>query len=100
MIEHFFALWGTNSPNIAQIWAALDFVWVSLEVNDWSPTNEKLTKFYSHPYWLLNELFIETDPESMCHRTKFMNWPASKRPSRVVDIGGAYGTLGRMISSN
>lgn len=98
-IEAFITLFGTQSPSLEQIWAAMDFVWDQCGVDNRDPDPRNLAEFYSHPIWLLNGLFVEQHAESLKNRQVFTDWVASLAPSRVADFGGGYGTLGRMIAA-
>ena len=96
-IEAFLTLFGTDRPSLEQIWAAMDFVWDALGCDNRKPTDEMFARFYGHPVWLLNGLFIEQHPLSLQHRRAFAEWVAARQPARVADFGGGYGTLARMI---
>ncbi len=97
-VEAFLTLFGTDSPSLDQIWAALDFVWDSIGLDQRRPDAASMDLFYAHPVWLLNGLFIEQHEESLLYRSAFTDWVASRRPGRVADFGGGFGTLGRMIA--
>jgi len=64
-IDAFLTLFGTKSPSLQQIWAAMDFVWDQIGVDNRNPDLEKLSEVYSHPVWLLNGLFIEQDEQCL-----------------------------------
>lgn len=98
-IAAFLELFGTREPSLEQIWAAMDFIWFVLGCDNRSPDPQKLARFYAHPVWLLNGLFIEQHDISMKHREEFSNWVARQKPSRVADFGGGFGTLARMIAA-
>jgi SAM-dependent methyltransferase len=87
---------GNRLPRIDQLWALMDEVWRELGC-DPRRLDERVTRFYAHPVWLLNGLFVESDPQSLAHRTAFVAWVATKRPRRVADYGGGFGTLARML---
>lgn len=95
----FAALFGTPRPSLRQVWAAMDFVWDAIGADNRNPSPEHLSRFYSHPVWLLNGLFIEQHAESLNNRRGFTDWIASVRPRRVADFGGGYGTLARMVGA-
>jgi 2-polyprenyl-3-methyl-5-hydroxy-6-metoxy-1,4-benzoquinol methylase len=98
ILTAFFHLLGTNDPSLDQIWRCMDFVWDTLGCNNKSIENTKLTKFYSHPIWLLNGLFIEQHEESLLNRDTFTAWVVSQSPKRIADFGGGFGTLARKIA--
>lgn len=97
-IDAFLTLFNTSQPSIVQIWAAMDFVWHQLEIDNRNPDPIKLSEFYSHPVWLLNGLFIEQHSDSLRHRRDFAEWVATVGAARVADFGGGFGTLGRLIA--
>jgi hypothetical protein len=98
VIEAYITLFDSNRPSLEQIWAAMDFAWDAMGIDNNDPDPEKLSKFYSHPVWLLNGLFIEQHRESLAHRSVFAEWISGTEPSRVVDFGGGFGTLARIVA--
>ncbi len=83
---------------LEQMWYLMDLVW-----DDYGCDNKKLDwreigKFYSHPVWLLNGLFIEQHEVSMGHRHAISNWVVKNNFKNVVDYGGGFGTLARLIA--
>lgn len=98
-IDAFLTLFGTASPSLQQIWAAMDFAWDSIGIDNRNPDADKLSEFYSHPVWLLNGLFIEQHEQSLKNRDAFATWVESVAPGRVADFGGGYGTLARAIAA-
>lgn len=86
------------SSDLNQMWYLMDLIW-----DDFGCDNKKLNwdhidKFYKHPVWLLNGLFIEEDPVSTGHRRAITDWVTAKGCNNVVDYGGGFGTLARMIA--
>lgn len=83
-------------PNMIELWELMDEQWVE---HGCDPLNldERVSRFYDHPVWLLNGLFIEQDELSLAHRGTFVDWIAELNPERVADIGGGTGCLARMI---
>jgi SAM-dependent methyltransferase len=63
------------------------------------PSADELHKYYSHPVWLLNGLFIEQDRDSIANREAFSGFVARLAPTRVADVGGGFGTLARMVGA-
>lgn len=96
-LQRMLALLGTDSPTLEQIWECMDFMWDSMGCNSRCLDDVKLSKFYRHPVWLLNGLFIEQHELSIQHRRVFTNWIAAQNPHRVADYGGGFGTLARFI---
>jgi hypothetical protein len=85
-----------RSPALEEIWALMDEAWEECGC-DQKVMDERVTRFYRHPVWLLNGLFIEQDEESLARRKTFTEWVAGLAPRRIVDVGGGFGTLARMI---
>lgn len=83
-------------PDLSGMWRLMDDAW-HFHKCDQTVMDERVSKFYDHPVWLLNGLFIEQHAESLKHREEFTNYVSSKNPKRVADFGGGYGTLARMI---
>lgn len=88
----------TDDPSLEQIWSCMDSVWDVLGCDNMNLDTETLNTYYRHPVWLLNGLFIEQHLLSLEHRDKFSDWVMRKKPRRVADFGGGYGTLARMIA--
>lgn len=97
-------LMNRNSSNIEvqEIWRLMDQVWDELECDNQNIDQQKLNDFYNHPIWLLNGLFIEQHPLSMQHRHAIANWihENCKEISSIVDFGGGFGTLARLIAKD
>jgi len=84
------------------IWHRMDMVWDELGCDNRKPDWSKIDKFYRHPVWILNGLFIEQHDLSMQHRHVISNWICSNREklgiNKVVDYGGGIGTLAKLIA--
>jgi hypothetical protein len=98
-VEAIVCVWGTRQPTLEQMWAAIDFVWFAMGGNKWSPDPDLLARYYRHPIWLLNGLFIEQHALSLEYREAFSDWVREQGPSRVADFGGGFGTLARMVAA-
>lgn len=83
---------------LEQVWYLMDLVWDEYNCDNVKLNWEKIGYFYSDPVWLLNGLFIEQDEVSMGHRHAISNWVSSKGFSRIIDYGGGFGTLARLIA--
>lgn len=87
-----------DPPHLEDIWQLMDNVWDDIgcnnEVLDWDRINE----FYAHPIWLLNGLFIEQHELSMQHRNAISDWIVERNFNNVLDYGGGFGTLARLIA--
>jgi 2-polyprenyl-6-hydroxyphenyl methylase/3-demethylubiquinone-9 3-methyltransferase len=84
--------------DLEQMWYLMDLIWDDYECDSRSLNWDKIGAFYSHSVWLLNGLFIEQDEESMGHRDAISDWVVSQGFKRVVDYGGGFGTLARMVA--
>ncbi len=84
--------------DLEQIWYLMDFVWDYFKCNNKKLNWDNIGEFYSHPVWLLNGLFIEQDNESMGHRHAISDWVVNQGFKNVVDYGGGFGTLARLIA--
>ena len=88
-----------NKDDLENIWQLMDIIW-----NEYSCDNKKLNwsnidKFYSHPVWLLNGLFIEQHALSMQHRNAISDWVVDNPSIRkILDYGGGFGTLARLVA--
>ena len=88
---------GAN-PSLEQLWQLMDQAWQQCGCNNRRPSSEQLATFYSHPVWLLNGMFIEQDQVSMGHRKAIAAAVVSLEPEHVLDFGGGFGTLARLIA--
>jgi len=84
-------------PSMERLWALMDEAW-AMQGCDPRVMDERIGRFYAHPVWLLNALYIEQDAESLAHRRLFARWAAKGAPRRVADIGGGGGTLARAVA--
>jgi 2-polyprenyl-6-hydroxyphenyl methylase/3-demethylubiquinone-9 3-methyltransferase len=85
-----------------KIWYLLDKIWESCECNNKKVSRGNIARFYSHPVWLMNGLFIENDEISMRMRRLISDWIVQNAQClsihRIVDYGGGFGTLARLIA--
>jgi len=86
------------SEGLKQMWYLMDLVWDDFNCDNIKPNWDTVGRFYSHPVWLLNGLFIEQDIVSMGHRNAISNWVVKKGFNYIVDYGGGFGTLARLIA--
>ena len=97
-VSNFLAEFKNSPPHVEDIWRAVDRVWDEMGCDTSEPDSEKVRRFYRHPVWILNALFTEQDEESIRHRRSISNWIIANDMRRVLDYGGGFGTLARMIS--
>lgn len=88
-----------NPPELEDIWHLMDMVWDEMGCSNDNLNWDKINKYYKHPVWILNGLFIEQHDLSMQHRHAISNWIINKKFSSVLDYGGGFGTLSRLIAS-
>lgn len=85
-----------RQPALEDIWQLMDQAWTAHGC-DAGCMDDRISRFYSDPVWLLNGLFVEQDAESQGNRRRFCDWVKGQRPVRVADYGGGFGGLARMI---
>ena len=86
-------------PSLGDIWGLMDAAWKRHGCDNCNPSLEKLVSFYKDPVWLLNGFFIEQDNASMGHRLSIASYVRHLSPHSVVDYGGGFGTLARLIAA-
>lgn len=84
--------------DLEQMWYLMDLIWDDYGCDNKNLDWDKIGKFYSHPVWLLNGLFIEQDDVSMGHRHAISDWIVQNNFKNVVDYGGGFGTLARLVA--
>jgi len=85
-----------NEPNLQSIWALMDLAWFATRADSRDP--QCVDNFYAHPVWTFNGVFTETHVDSVHNRDVFSTYIASKNPKRIVDYGGGFGALARMLA--
>lgn len=85
--------------SLEQLWSLMDQAWGRYGCDNCQPVPEQLASFYGDPIWLLNGMFIEQHVESMGHRQSITTAIAALSPQRVVDVGGGFGTLARLLAT-
>jgi len=88
-----------EGPSLGDVWRLMDEAWDDIVGNGILPSPDAMDRFYRHPVWLLNGLYTEQDPVSQSHRKWIAGWLArqGRGVSRILDFGGGFGTLARMI---
>ena len=84
--------------DLEQMWYLMDLIWDDYGCDNKNLDWEKIGAFYSHPVWLLNGLFIEQHNVSMGHRHSISDWMIRHNFKNIVDYGGGFGTLARLIA--
>jgi 2-polyprenyl-3-methyl-5-hydroxy-6-metoxy-1,4-benzoquinol methylase len=98
VVEKLLAKVGTEL-SLEQLWQLMDEAWDSSGCDNQKPDPLTLACFYSNPVWLLNGMFIEQHELSMHHRESIAAVVASLKPQRVLDFGGGFGTLARLLAN-
>lgn len=88
-----------SSNDLEKMWHLMDLVWDDYGCNNTNLNWDSIARFYSHPVWLLNGLFAEQDETSMAHRHAISDWVVKSNLTRIVDYGGGFGTLARLVAS-
>jgi SAM-dependent methyltransferase len=86
-------------PSLEQLWDQMDLAWQQCGCHNRHPNPDKLASFYRHPIWLLNGMFIEQHAESMGHRQAITSAVSALDPKQVLDFGGGFGTLARLLAA-
>lgn len=98
-IERLLSIPQNGRPDLEQMWYLMDKVWDEFGCDNKNLAWEKIGKFYSHPVWLLNGLFIEQHTLSMQHREAISDWVVKQGFDSVVDYGGGFGTIAKLIAT-
>ncbi len=85
-------------PTLNQIWGLMDAAWRRADCSQQTYEKRKHSDFYADPVWLLNGIYIEQDPVSMGHRHAITNGVASLGAKQILDFGGGFGTLARLMA--
>jgi len=96
-LEKYLEPYFDKSPQLEEVWSIMDQVWDDTGLDNKSYDEKKLREYYSHPVWLLNGLWIETDPVSLRHRKGMAQYVEGDSP-RVLDYGGGLGALAKQIA--
>lgn len=88
----------TKRDDLHQMWYLMDLIWDEYQCDNKNLDWDKIGRFYSHPVWLLNGLFAEQHAESMQHRHAISDWVVKKGFKKIIDYGGGFGTLARLIA--
>lgn len=87
-----------NPPELDDMWKLIDYAWEECGCDNKHINVPKLNKFYKHPVWTLNGLFIEQHTLSIQHRKTMATWITHKKLKNILDFGGGFGTFARLIS--
>lgn len=87
-----------NPPTLEDVWDVMDQVWEDMDLDNRKYTEENLSRYYSHPVWFFNGLFIETHEQSMAHRRSLATYFKDEKGLKILDYGGGFGTLAKIIA--
>lgn len=96
-MERLLSLPQGSRSDLEQMWFLMDQVWDEYGCDNRNPDWDNIGRFYSHPVWLLNGLFLEQHELSMRHREAISDWIVDAGFASVVDYGGGYGTMAKLI---
>lgn len=88
-----------GKDDLEQMWHLMDIVWDECGCDNRVFDPVKIDRFYKHPVWLLNGFFIEQHALSMEIRQTIACWIISRNFKKVLDYGGGFGTLARLIAT-
>jgi 2-polyprenyl-3-methyl-5-hydroxy-6-metoxy-1,4-benzoquinol methylase len=98
-ITRLLAMTKATPPTLEDIRRMMDFVWDEIGCDNKKYDLERLKRFYNHPIWLLNGLFIENDPVSKGHRKVIAEHVCKLGEGlSILEYGGGFGTLAREIT--
>jgi SAM-dependent methyltransferase len=97
-IEELLSKTGRNI-GLQDLYRLMDEVWLACGCDANYYDEAKYNSFYRHPIWLLNGIFIEQHGESLDHRSAIAEAIRAKESAKVLDFGGGFGTLARMIAT-
>lgn len=86
------------NDEVEQIWYLMDKVWEKYKCDNQKLNWKNISKFYNHPVWILNGLFIEQHEISILQRKSIAKWLFENNITKIADYGGGFGTLARIIS--
>ena len=87
-----------DPPHLDDMGQLMDNVWDEIGCNNKNLDWDKINEFYAHQIWLLNGLFIEQHELSMRHRNAISDWIVERNFNSVLDYGGGFGTIARLIA--
>ncbi|NCJ07653.1 methyltransferase domain-containing protein [Synechococcales cyanobacterium C] len=97
--EHDFEILDNSniSLDLERLWQLMDQVWDEMDCDNVNLDLKKISAYYQHPIWLLNGFFVEQHDVSLQHRHGIADWIVQTSLQRILDFGGGFGTLARII---
>ena len=85
--------------SFSRLFEVLNTAWIQVIGNgSRTPQFEDLQRYYSHPAWLINAAYIESDPLAIADRSAAVRLVQHVAPRRVLDFGGGLGTVSRLCA--
>ena len=84
--------------SLKDLYRIMDEIWVSYGCDASRYDEKRYAQFYSHPVWLLNGIFVEQHLESRGHRIAIAEAVRLSGSETILDFGGGFGTLARLIT--
>ena len=81
-----------------ELWKVMDLVWEEMGCDSDNIDPDRIAEYYRHPIWVLNGFFVENHDVSLQHRHAIADWIAQSGAKKILDFGGGFGTLARIIS--
>ncbi len=88
-----------EEPSIERLWQLVDEAWLKHGCDNRLLDPSRISSFYGDPVWILNGLYTESDSISMVHRYAITEAIAGLNPQSVLDFGGGFGTLARLLAA-
>jgi len=96
-LESLLARTGKNM-SLQDLYRIMYEVWMSCGCDANHYNERKYAEFYGHPVWLLNGIFVEQHGESRGHRVAIAEALRLTASKTILDFGGGFGTLARLIT--
>ena len=96
-LESLLARTGKNM-SLQDLYRIMDEAWMSCGCDANHYDERKYAQFYGHPVWLLNGIFVEQHGESRGHRVAIAEALRLTGSKTILDFGGGFGTLARLIT--
>jgi hypothetical protein len=88
-----------EEPSLERLWQLVDEAWLRHGCDNRLLDPSCISSFYGDPVWILNGLYTEIDSMSMDHRHAIAEAITSLKPLVVLDFGGGFGTLARLLAA-
>ena len=83
----------SDDLTVESLWGIIDQVWLDTGCGMNPLRSECLDRFYRHPVWILNGIFIEQDQDSMSHRQAFAEAVATFNPKKLLILEAAWNVV-------